>query len=281
MSSNPKRNGLFAFFIVTFVFSWALWIPAALTGQTSMEFPTVLLFALGGFGPSMAGILMISRYGMVKERRNFWRSILDFSRIRPVWYVLLFFSFPVIFLLSLLLNSLIGGEPAAMAQWRGILAAPASVIPVIIIGIFTGPLAEELGWRGFALDRMARRFGLLGAALILGLIWWAWHLPLFFIRGTTHYTWGLFTPFFWLFLANVIPLSVFLAWAYERNHRSILAAIIGHFMYNFTLGLFYPFGATLMLIQTVLLYLVAAGLVIFDKKCGPHTVQVVHAEPEA
>ncbi len=281
MSSNPKRNGLFVFFLITFVYSWALWIPAALTGQSSMEFPTVLLYILGGFGPSIAGIIQISRYGLVKERRNFWRSVFDFGRIRPVWYALLFLTFPALFLAAARLSPLLGGQLPAATQWQAVLAAPAALVPIIIIGIFTGPLAEEFGWRGFALERMARRLGLLGASLALGLIWWAWHLPLFFIRGTTQYTWGFGSAFFWLFLANIFPLSIFLAWAFERNHRSILAAILGHFMYNFVLGMFYPFGARFMLIETVLLYLVAVALVIFDKKHAAYPERKVEKAPEA
>ena len=266
MSSKPKRNGLLTFFLITFIYSWALWIPAALTGQSSMQFPTVLLFGLGGFGPSIAGIIQISRTGTVKERRDFWRSLFDFKRIRPLWYALIFLVFPVVFLLAVQINAALGGAAPGMQQWQQVLAQPVSLIPIIIMGLFTGPLAEELGWRGFALARMARRLGLLGASLVLGLIWWAWHLPLFFIRGTTHYTWGFGSAYFWLFLANVIPLSVILAWAFTRNRGSILAAILAHFMFNFILGMFYPFSAQIMLFETALLYVAAAGLVLFDKQ---------------
>ncbi len=274
MSSNPKRNGLLIFFVLTFAFSWILWIPAALTGQASTEFPTVLLYVLGGFGPSIMGVLMISRFGMVKERRDFWRSIFDFRRIRPLWYALIFLIFPLVFYAATRLSVLFGGSFPGMAQWKAIQSRPVELIPVIILGLLTGPLAEELGWRGFALNRMARRLGLPGAALAIGLIWWAWHLPLFFIHGTTQNTWGFGSAFFWLFLANVIPLSFILAWAFERNRRSILAAILAHFMFNFILGMFYPISVQIMLIETILLYVVAIALVLFDKKPAAHPADV-------
>jgi membrane protease YdiL (CAAX protease family) len=46
-----------------------------------------------------------------------------------------------------------------------------------------GPLFEEPGWRGFALPRLEAQFGPLPAALLLGTIWAAWHLPLFLYPG--------------------------------------------------------------------------------------------------
>ena len=43
--------------------------------------------------------------------------------------------------------------------------------------ISPGPLLEELGWRGFALPQLLKKFDPLTAAVILGTMWWAWHLP--------------------------------------------------------------------------------------------------------
>jgi membrane protease YdiL (CAAX protease family) len=39
----------------------------------------------------------------------------------------------------------------------------------------------EIGWRGFALPRLAERLGLVEVSLVLGVIWATWHLPLFFV----------------------------------------------------------------------------------------------------
>jgi uncharacterized protein len=65
------------------------------------------------------------------------------------------------------------GAPApnigAYTDWLGIGVTLLSTI--IIIGLF-----EEVGWRGFALPRLQRRFDALWAALMLGVIWAPWHL---------------------------------------------------------------------------------------------------------
>ena len=57
---------------------------------------------------------------------------------------------------------------------------------MILIGFFyifflRGPLGEELGWRGYALEKMQEKLNSYWSSLILGLVWSLWHLPLFFM----------------------------------------------------------------------------------------------------
>jgi membrane protease YdiL (CAAX protease family) len=100
------------------------------------------------------------------------------------------------------------------------------VVGMVVIGIITGPSSEELGWRGFALERLQSRWLPLVSGLILAPLWWGWHLPLFFVSGTTQYAWGFGTPSFWLFLMGIVPLSILLTWVYNHDGRSILAAVL-------------------------------------------------------
>ena len=43
---------------------------------------------------------------------------------------------------------------------------------------------EELGWRGYVLDRLQEKRSALVSSLILGVVWSLWHLPLFFVQGS-------------------------------------------------------------------------------------------------
>jgi membrane protease YdiL (CAAX protease family) len=68
---------------------------------------------------------------------------------------------------------------------------------------------EEIGWRGYALPRLAARVGFARASLVLGVFWACWHLPLFFVPALNQY--GQSFP---LFMLGNIALSVAMTWLY-------------------------------------------------------------------
>jgi uncharacterized protein len=248
------------FFLLAFIFSWIFWLPAALSGGQMMDFPHIVLFFLGGFGPSLAGILMISLNYSAGERRDWWRRIIDARFISPAWYMIIFFSFPLLLLVSIGVDLLLGGSVPEFAGLAMFFAQPAIILPSLVSTLLAGPVSEELGWRGFALDKLQSRMSPLVASMVLGFFWWAWHLPLFSFSGTTHYQWGWGTVNFWLFLINIIPLSIFFTWAYNHNSRSILSAIAIHFFYNLVFSLAYPLSEKVELIRTILLFIIVAAI---------------------
>ena len=96
------------FILLTFIISWLFWIPLALSGQ-DVEGTTLLIpFALGGFGPSVAGIIMVYRNKNKQERRDFWKRPIDFKRISTGWYLFIFLIFPILYIVLFSLNNLLG-----------------------------------------------------------------------------------------------------------------------------------------------------------------------------
>lgn len=261
-NSNQTQfdTNVIGFFVLTYVLSWIFWISAALSGQNVQATVWVIPFVLGGFGPSIAGIIFIYRGKSKVERRDFWKRVIDFKRISVGWYLFILLVFPVVFALTLGLNSLIGKPTPEFSAFSQIFANPLLLVGMIIIGILTGPLSEELGWRGFALGKLQTRWSPLISSLILAPFWWAWHLPLFFMQGTTQYRWGIGTAYFWLFMIAIIPLTILLTWVFNENKRSILAAVLLHFMYNFTLGVVSPLPERIFLFQVVFLFIAAGGV---------------------
>jgi membrane protease YdiL (CAAX protease family) len=119
-------------------------------------------------------------------------------------------------------------EPA-----QQIFAAPWTIIRFARSIILVGPL-EEFGWRGYVLDRLQERWSTLASSPMLGVIWSLWHLPLFFIKDSYQYNLGAGSRSFWRFMIGIIPLTVVFSWIFNNTGRSTLAAMLFHFMVNFT-----------------------------------------------
>ena len=120
--------------------------------------------------------------------------------------------------------------------WRGSpLPAPAVSVGAVLFMVaiqLPNTLFEELGWRGFALPRMARSMGWLGASLALGVIWAAWHLP-YWISAPNVHQYGAVAVV--LFFVMPVAASVFLAWMY-RDTGSVLLTWMTHLSINVSIA---------------------------------------------
>jgi membrane protease YdiL (CAAX protease family) len=142
------------------------------------------------------------------------------------------------------------------------MAAPTELlvlVPVIFVG---GPLAEELGWSGYALDRLQERRSALSASLVLGAVGVLWHLPLFFMRGTAQGDMGFGTPLFFAWVVLHVSVKLHRTWVYNNAARSTLAAILLHFMINLSFtavsGLHHSVPAETAVVQASLYFLVGS-----------------------
>lgn len=265
-SKSATNSKFFRFAALAYGLGWLFWIPAGLLQQNVMSFPTLLLHTLGGFSPSVAGIIMMARLNDREGRRDFWRRVIDFRRVGMAGVLSIFLFFPTVALGSILISNLLGFPPPELPAIEAISAQPAVLISMLAFGLLTGPLSEELGWRGFGLDALQARWGAVLSSLVLGIVWWGWHLPLFFIPGTTQYNLGIGTLDFWLFLLNILPLTFLITWAYNWTQRSILAAILIHYAFNLTTSLFFPFSPGGSLVFTMLLMISTLGIILFKDR---------------
>jgi uncharacterized protein len=228
---------IWLFVLVTYAASWLLWGVCIVAGWPSTGFPGMLLHVVGGFAPSVVAIVLVAARASREARRDFWRRALDARRVRPLWWALALLLTPAAMLVAVLIDSALGGGAPDFSPLQALLAQPAS-LPIMVIMLFVaGPLSEELGWRGLALEHLQRTRSPLVASLIIAPVWWAWHLPLFLLVGTTQYKWGLTSPMVWVFALVVLVLSFLHTLAYNRNGRSTLAAILVHFSFGLSLSL--------------------------------------------
>ncbi len=258
-------RGVVRFVVATFAISWLAWTPVIAFGLHHADDPRgATLFLLGGFGPTIAGWWMLRRAG----RRDTLRRLLDPRPIHGRWWAVILLGYPVVFALSSALNVAMGGAWPSFQGGAALLAGPAALFGGLAIVALLGPVAEEVGWRGYALDPLVARLGALGGTLVLGAVWWAWHLPLFWIPSTLHGSQGILSAFAIGYLFTVLGYAVFFTWIHHLTGASILAAVALHFSINLSFAVASPFDGTIIAIATVVLAVLAGLLAWRDPSLG-------------
>jgi uncharacterized protein len=221
-------QSLLMFFALTYIVSWTFFTAAAtISGRTSSP-PSGLavlsgpLFLLGTVTPSLVALALTARADGRAGTRALLRRIVQWQTgVR--WYVFAVGYMAAIKLAVALLHRLATGAwpPFGQQAWFIMVAAIVFSTPV--------QAGEEIGWRGYALPRLASRLGFAPTSIVLGVIWACWHLPLFIIPGTD--TSGQSFP---VYLLQVTALSVAMAWLYWRANGSLLLVMLMHAAVNNT-----------------------------------------------
>ncbi|MEM2122200.1 MAG: type II CAAX endopeptidase family protein [Candidatus Bathyarchaeia archaeon] len=230
-----NRFNLWLYFLIAFVFSWSFWIPQALVSIGLLSVPSILVdFLSSPFNPAAFGPL-VSAFSLtyLSEGGEGVRNLLKrgvYYKFDKKWYIPIFLLFPFITGAALLLATLSGEALPELSM----LTNPFSIVVAFVYIFFLGgPFQEEWGWRGYALDRLQVRLNALVSSLILGVIWGAWHLPLFFISGTIQSQ----TPV-WGFMILILCGSILFTWLYNNTGGSILAVMLFHAMNNLSFFIF-------------------------------------------
>lgn len=253
------------FVALAFTFSWLAWAPIVAFGWSTVADPQgAILFLVGGFGPTVTGWWMLRRSG----RRDTLRRLIDPRPIAGrIWLVALL-GYPLVFALSSALTVVAGGAWPSFEGAAGWVSGPGALAGGLLLVALLGPISEEVGWRGFAQDRLGATLGPLSGTLVLGVVWWAWHLPLFWMPSTLHGSQGLLSAFAVGYLFTVLGYAVFLAWIHHRTGGAILAAVTTHVSINLTFAAAAPFDGTIIAVATVLLTIGAIVLARRDPSLG-------------
>jgi len=142
------------FFGVTFAWTWAFWGVGILL-KISMEsaFGFGLLF-LGVMGPMVTGIGFTYLTKNKAGRRDYWLRIIDARRIGWKWLLILLLFVPALNGTAAFLDVVLGGTGAVWGET--LINAASNPLALVFSAMFATliPFIEELGWRGYVLDRL-------------------------------------------------------------------------------------------------------------------------------
>lgn len=261
-ATTSRLKNPWLYIVVTFVWTWAFWGLGILLG-ISMTSPYAFVIAfMGVIGPMVTGIGFTYLTKNKEGQLDYWRRVIDFKRIGLRWLLIILLFVPVLNGLSALIDLILGGTGAVWGKSMTTFTTNPMALVLSLVFASLTPFIEELGWRGYLLERFQEKRSALTASLIIGLAWALWHLPLFFIGGTYQASLGIGTQAFWLFMLGIVPLSFVFTWVYNNTQRSILAAFLLHAMVNFT-GELFDISARANTISTLLWVIAALGITLF------------------
>jgi membrane protease YdiL (CAAX protease family) len=221
VTGADRAGSVLAFFVLTFGLSWGLWFAGGVTSATGFS---QVLYILGVFAPAFVAMALTAVAGGRDSVLALLRRLVDWE-VPARWYLFAASYMLAIKLAAALVHRIGWGAWPAFGPEPLLLMLAATVASTVM----GGQAGEELGWRGYALPRLADRFGVGWASIILGVIWAVWHLPFFFAPVADK-----FGQSFLLYLLQVVALSVAMAWLYSHTRGSLLPVMLLHSAVNNT-----------------------------------------------
>ena len=224
-SLEPKARvssvgALLVFFALAFALMWILFFTVAFVPIRAGSPLGRALILLGAFAPASAALAVTFR---AEGRGDVIALLCRITRWRVAGK---YYVFALGFMIALKLTSALIYR-ASTSSWPRFDTSQWYLIPFAITFSTPFQAGEEIGWRGYALPRLAERFGLAGGSVLLGFIWGVWHLPQFFIREVDSYQQS-----FPVFVLGTTALSVVFAWLYARTNGSLFLTMLLHAAIN-------------------------------------------------
>ena len=214
IKTTVGRYPLMAFFVLSFAFSWWPW-PLYAYGLS----PAPII----GFGPFLAALMVLALTTGRQSVKDLLRRMVRW-RVSWQWYALAL-GLPLgITSAAAAINLGLGASLVAPLE-VGALPDLATTFVLLLLVPGIGGAWEEPGWRGYALPRLQVRYPGSIASLLLGLVWGAWHLPLF-LAGTIP----------WSDLVLIMAITIVYTWIYNKTQGSVLVLMLAHAANNTIAG---------------------------------------------
>jgi membrane protease YdiL (CAAX protease family) len=218
------------FFLLSAAFAWTVWLwPLKTRGWltltvlgTQFKFPFLLVkLVIGNCVPGILAVIWALFEGKDEFRRMFatltkWRTSLK-------WYVLAIALPCGVSLVAL--DAVLFYFPTEHS-----FPPPIQFLKTLLFTLPFGPLWEELAWRAFALRKLEYRYSRLASALLLGVYWAVWHVPLWLVQLNRVPV----NKISYLLVGSItlVAWSVIWAYLYHRSSESLPVVILLHTTYG-------------------------------------------------
>ncbi|WP_440948383.1 MmRce1 family CPBP family CAAX prenyl protease [Methanosarcina sp. T3] len=253
------------YFAATFIATYVLWFAGAYLSFQDDESGLYMLLMLPGLmAPFLISLIMIFTSKNPDLKKDFINRLTNLRLIQPKILPAFFLIMPFSVLASILLSLPFGGS-VSQFQLAEAFSFSTGFVPVLFLLMLAAGF-EELGWRGYAFDSLQSRYTYFTASLIFSILWSLWHFPLIFVNNSYQYEIFHENILYGVnFFVSIIPLGVIISWICIKNGKSVIAAILFHFIVNISQEIL-NISQTTKCIETLVLAVVAVAIIALDKE---------------
>ncbi|WP_373426122.1 CPBP family intramembrane glutamic endopeptidase [Paenibacillus radicibacter] len=259
------KKPIVSFIVLTNLIFWPLFLLVGLTAM--LELPKIvfdLILGISAWSSTFAFMILFRR---IYPEQNFiayvksrFKERLQFSKVAVIVSIQVCIAVVVIIIMFMKNDAL---SPSITISSLGML------VYYFIKTLVSGPFGEELGWRGFALNELQKRYSALRSAVIIGFWWGMWHAPIWF---TTGFTGAHLLQYIVFFMIAIIATTIIMTTFYNLN-KNLWVPIIVHFLFNFSIGIrngdileFIMYYACLYSIVAIILILINPKKVLYGRE---------------
>lgn len=212
-----KRYPIISFIIIVFLLTYGLGIPFNIWISQSLNLPNPIDVYLPRFisviSPGLSALILL--WGNKKK--------IEFESFLPkLKHNYIYILIPALTLMLSILTLVLGGVTSKLifkilqSNWEELLIH--LILQILIIGI-----GEEMGWRGWLLPNLNKKYSLLKAMIIVFITWTLWHFPILFQESQILIPW----------LLIIIGATIILTWAWKKFGNNVLLFAVIHGSINY------------------------------------------------
>ena len=218
------------------------------------EFGMNIPFAIYILSPAIASYIVLKKNNKIVDFKEWLKTVFYFKNSIYL-YLFVVAGLAMYFLIHIAVS---GHMEMALPFYTFFLSLPG--------GLIIGGL-EETGWMYILQPELDKEYGFVLSSIFTGIIWFFWHIPLFFIPGTNHGE-GLIN--IWMFAVQLMAFRFFNGAIYKISGKGcVFMCVLFHTMFNAASPIFgtmtMTWGGTIVA-NTMIIIVSIVTVVIYNKK---------------
>jgi membrane protease YdiL (CAAX protease family) len=223
------KHPVMSCYLLAIIISWGYWFTLIAQGKTVAPGSSVSHLP-GLLGPALAAIMVTTYLEGIAGLKDLFSRIVRWRSAWPRGILLALSPIPVAVLVFLILH-LSGQALPSLHDFQSFPGVPGG-LPFwlfLLVVLVSNGYGEEVGWRGYMMEKWLPRYGKFGTTLCVTALWLVWHVPVFCLNQSMA---ALVGPMLLGWAFGLACGAFVLAYLYLLSGRSILVLALWHMTYN-------------------------------------------------